>query len=184
EKAYHLAKLLDDMLGDAGKKDSPVDHPDLTIFWALADRDSDVEKLKKNVLALRERVLYSDPVILTSQFGQGRVVALMTTAGKEWNNWGGGEGVSKIYPSILWELQNYLSRGGGGDAGRLVGSPRELAVEAKRYEGPGQRGVKVVRWFHKAKKGEKVMILKEGEQLGVERDGLQVFAFDRSLQPG
>ena len=45
----------------------------------------------------------------------------MTTAGKAWNDWAGGITGSVLFPSIAWELQNYLSSQ-SGEAGLTVGS--------------------------------------------------------------
>lgn len=185
-KAYQLASVLDNLLNDRGNDNNRAEFPDLTKFWDLADRDNQIARLRKTVLDLRERVLYSDPMILTSLYGQGRVVAVMTTAGKAWNNWGGGEGVSKIYPSILWEMQNFLSRGGGGDGGLTVGTPIPLVVDLKRIDHQGRK-LKAVRTQYKPRLGQEMEIKTDSEQFGEEdknNPDLLKFHFERTPEPG
>ena len=65
-------------------------------FWGRAS-DPKIQTLAKDAENLRRRLLYSHPMVLTSQFGQGRIIAVLTSAGKEWNDWAGGITGSVLY---------------------------------------------------------------------------------------
>lgn len=76
------------------------------------------------------RVRNGDPLIVEHTYGKGRVVAVLTTAAPEWNNWGR----NPSFVVLALELQAYL----GMPAEReevLVGSPlRLVGLDAARYQ--------------------------------------------------
>ncbi|MCI0457400.1 MAG: BatA domain-containing protein [Gemmataceae bacterium] len=110
-------------------------------FWKTPDPK--IDTLHKDFQNLRRRLMYSHPMVVVSQFGQGRVVAVLTTAGKEWNDWAGGITGSVLYAPIIWEMQNWLSSH-SGESGLTVGSPLQLTVDRKRY---GTKALKMSRTY-------------------------------------
>jgi hypothetical protein len=176
--AYKLAELIDYMLVDKGKENDRFDYPNMVEFWD----QKDMQDLKQKVLNLRRRLLYSNPLVLTKDFGHGRVVAWMTTAGTEWNPWAaGGVSANIIYAPLIYELQNYLTSQ-SGDSGQLVGSPLALMVDAKRFL--QNKTLKITRKFYKP--------VMDGPEVAAaptvhpgEKEGNQVtFKITNSLQPG
>src|SRR5439155_10949107 len=142
--AYELAEFLSRMLDDRGKEDDRGNAPNLVEFWDL--RDATVQDLKQEVINLRKRLLYASPLIVVKDYGQGRVVAWLTTAGKEWNPWPAGITGTAIYPELIYELQNYLTSQ-SGDSGKLVGTGMTQTVDGKRFD--QGKTLKIVRKFYK-----------------------------------
>src|SRR5579863_7748551 len=70
------------------------------------------------------------PLVVERKIGEGRVVAMLSTAAPEWNNWGR----NPSFVVALLELQSYLAGQGGHDQSRLVGTPIKLDLDAARYE--------------------------------------------------
>ncbi len=71
-----------------------------------------------------------DPLAIERDFGKGRVVVFLTTAGPEWNNW------ARNNPSFvvaMLDLQAYLSRRPQADESYLVGQPLLLRLDPSRY---------------------------------------------------
>ena len=71
------------------------------------------------------------PLAVERKFGQGRVVAFLTTASPVWNNW------AKENPSYvvaMLELQAYLAIRPAIDVPHLVGGPLELKLDPTRYQ--------------------------------------------------
>ncbi|HYT93915.1 MAG TPA: hypothetical protein VEL76_34670, partial [Gemmataceae bacterium] len=86
--------------------------------------------------------------------GQGRVLAVMTSAGQAWSDWAGGISGSVLYPAIIWEMQNYLSSS-SGESSRPVGTPIRLTVDPKRFEG---KALKASRYYYKAEPGKPIQV--------------------------
>ena len=99
--------------------------------------------------ALRQELRYSHPMMIVKQYGQGRVVAVMTTAGQDWNDWSGGITGDAIYAPILFEMQNYLSSQGGGN-GRLVGPGDTISLDGNQFK----KKLKVTREFFRPEMGK------------------------------
>src|SRR5262249_42870341 len=110
KKAYHLADAIDAMLQDKGKEKDATEFPNLTEFWASGEPK--VSTLRKDAQDLRDQARYGDAFVVAGTFGKGKVTAVMTSAGKEWNEWGGGSDASVIYQPFIWESQNWLSSQG------------------------------------------------------------------------
>lgn len=71
------------------------------------------------------------PLAVERKFGEGRVVAVLTTAAPLWNNWG----PNPSYVITLLELQAYLaSPPQRADNVRLVGAPWKLEFDASGYQ--------------------------------------------------
>ena len=185
-KAYKLAEALERLLSDQGKKDAKgkddPNYPNLTAFWAWGANPK-IDSLRKDVESLKTQVLFGDPFVVAQRFGKGRVVAVMSTAGKEWNDWGGGSGASGVYQPFIWEMQNWLSSQAAA-ADLTVGTPVKLEVDANRLRAEGKTRVQVVRTFYKAQAGQKALEVKEPPTFGVEGEGLLTFAYPRTFEPG
>jgi hypothetical protein len=67
------------------------------------------------------------PLIVERPFGKGRVVAVMTTAAPDWNNWATGES----FVIVAHKLQIHL--GPAPASGQLVGAPLAIEVDAAQY---------------------------------------------------
>jgi hypothetical protein len=71
------------------------------------------------------------PLVLERRFGQGKVVAFLTTASPTWNNW------ARENPSFvvaMLELQAYLASQPASAAPLLVGSPLQIRLDPARYD--------------------------------------------------
>src|SRR5262249_1750288 len=82
---YALAAAFDSLLSDAGKPGDDQ-NPSMVEFWSLPD----FQKLRGRIDKYRREVQLGDPLIITKNFGRGKVVAFLTTAGTSWNDWAGG----------------------------------------------------------------------------------------------
>lgn len=173
-KAYHLAAAIDALLNDKGGPGGA----NLTEFWA--NSDPDVQTFKRDLLNLRDRVNYGDPFILTQSFGKGKVVAVLSTAGKDWNDWGGGSMSQVLYPMFIWELQNYLSSQ-GSEANLTCGENIPLQLDAEQFRGAK---LKLVRTFKQPKEGAPAADVKIGEPEGQLQDGQFHFQMTKNNQPG
>src|SRR5207302_10328627 len=103
KKAFALAGAIEALLQDKGKDKERDDFPNLTEFWSYPDPK--MSTLRKDALDLRDQAKYGDPFIIAGNFGKGKVVAVMTSAGKEWNEWGGGSDAAVLFQPFIWELQ-------------------------------------------------------------------------------
>jgi len=180
KKAQHLATALTAMLQDKGKEKERADYPNLTEFWT--NSDPKIRSLREDITSLADEAKYGDPFVIAGLYGKGKTVAVMTTAGKEWNDWGGGSGASLIYQPFVWEMQNYLSSQ-ASDSYLTVGTPVQIAVDAEQYKKPG-RQLKMVRTFKKAQHGKPAQDLQEGDQFPEQAKGELIFNFDKNLEPG
>jgi hypothetical protein len=182
-KAHQLAPALDAMLKDQGKTDAKAESPkaNLTEFWSK--NDLKIEALRRAVVRLHDEAKYGDAFVIGAQFGKGRVVACMTTAGKEWNNWGGGSAATPLYPGFIWETQNFLS-GQGSEANLSVGTPVKVEVDAEQYK-QQSAALKLTRAFFQPNEGKPAKAIPSGEREGKEeKKGLLSFHFDKTLEPG
>jgi hypothetical protein len=177
--AFRLAESIDQLLLDRGKETDRLDFPNLVEFWDL--RDQLVQDLKQEAVNLRRRLLYSSPIVLVKDYERGRVVAWMTTAGKDWNPWAAGWTGSVIYPGLMLELQNYLTSQ-SGDSGLLVGSRMPLIVDGKRFN--PTKTLKVVRKFYRPTLDNPELAMPGTEYQGVKEDNLWSFKLAGALEPG
>ena len=70
------------------------------------------------------------PLVVAREFGEGRVVAFLTTAAPQWNNW--GRNPSFVVTAL--ELQAYLAPPDRGEANRTVGSAVERDLDPALYQ--------------------------------------------------
>lgn len=80
----------------------------LADFWKSADVK--VRALLIDLAKLRHDARYGDPLIVAGEFGKGRVVAFMTSAGTQWNQFAFGSLGSIVYAPVVWETANYVTR--------------------------------------------------------------------------
>ncbi len=180
-KAYQLAPALDDMLKDQGKEDKNRDKVNLTEFWTSSDPK--VQALRRQVVRLHDEAKYGDAFVIGQQFGKGRVVACMTSAGKDWNNWGGGSAPTPLYPLFIWETQNFLS-GQGSESNLTVGSPVEITIDPKPLLEKRNGQLKVTRSYIQPVPDKDAKATPAGESFGQELNKRLSFRFDRTLEPG
>jgi hypothetical protein len=193
KKPYELAGLLDRMLRDrVESKDPKV--VNLADFWEAPDQE--VRELKNKVKALYEKAHYGDPFAVSSTYGKGRVVAVMTTAGKEWSLWcGGTEKAPFTYAPFVVELQNYLTSQ-GKDVNLTVGTPVAVDIDALRWkEKAKNKNVFINRYYRQpaewnkpgagapVKAGQQRM-RREGRFLGEPAKERLAFRFEKNFQPG
>jgi hypothetical protein len=181
KSAFALAASLDAMLQDKGKEKERNDYPNLTEFWSYPDPK--IATLRKEVTDLRDQAKYGDPFVVASTFGKGKVVAVMTTAGKEWNDWGGGSDASVLFQPFIWELQNYLSSQ-GSEAGLTCGTPIQITVDPDAFKQKGTGRLKITRVFRKPLYSKPAKEVHDVELFGQENKGSLTFAFDRNMEPG
>ena len=70
------------------------------------------------------------PLAVERSFGEGKVVAFLTTAAPEWNNWARN---NPSFPVAMQEMQAYLSRE-PADTARLVGTPLVVKLPPSQYD--------------------------------------------------
>jgi hypothetical protein len=179
--AFALAGALEAMLQDKGKDKERDDFPNLTEFWSYPDPK--MNTLRKDVLDLRDQAKYGDPFIIAGNFGKGKVVVVMTSAGKDWNAWGGGSDAAVIYQPFIWELQNYLSSQ-GSDANLTVGTPVQVTIDPELFKQKGRGQLKMTRVFRKTEHNKPSKDVRDSEQFGQEGKGAVTFTFDKNLEPG
>ena len=180
KKAYHLAAAFDALLTDQGIEKGREAAPNLTELWANADPK--VQAVKREVVALRDQVHYGDPFIVSQTFGKGKVVAVMSTAGKEWNDWGGGSAATVLYTPFIWEMQNYLSSQ-GGESNLTVGTPVELRIDAEQYRKKNE-ALTLTRSYLKPQDKAPAKAVKLSEEAAREENGQLTFRFTKGREPG
>ena len=146
EGFFPLPLDRDELLADALVEETPdfevENHPVFSIF--LGERNPfvrlvSVERYLKpppewrpgpdaptEILA---KLRTGDPLAVEQRFGEGRVIAFLTTAAPLWNNWGH----DPSFVVAMLKLQAYLSSAGLRDDTRLVGTPLNLTLAAKEY---------------------------------------------------
>ncbi len=75
------------------------------------------------------RLRNGDPLTIEKRFGDGRVVAFLTTLSPEWNNW--AHDPSFVVAAL--KLQAYLASSNQLDDSRIVGSPISLTLNTDEY---------------------------------------------------
>lgn len=75
--------------------------------------------------SLRNRL----PLAVERKFGEGRVMAFLTTVAPVWNNWGN----DPSFVVVVLKLQSYLASAPRAVEQHAVGSPVSVAIEADKY---------------------------------------------------
>jgi len=189
KKVYHLARPLNELLSDPGakiEKDGKLipdpKAPGLSELWANSDIDA--QRLRDRILNLYEEFAYGDPFVLSSNFGAGRVVVCLTTAGKRWSGWSGGSSDEpSAFPIFLEELQKYLASQGSQSA-YTVGASATLPLDAEVFK---QRNIplfQVKRSFLRPVDGKAAELLFKEDVAGKEKNGVVDFALNGTAYPG
>jgi hypothetical protein len=74
------------------------------------------------------------PLIVEKKFGEGRVVAVLTTAAPLWHNWN----KNPTFVIALFQLQNFLAQRNTDAIQPLVGNPVEMVIDAGRFKQQAQ----------------------------------------------
>jgi hypothetical protein len=168
-KAFHLANQIEAFLNEKALAD----------FWV--NPEESVQTVRRQLTNLREDVQYGDPYIVTQSFGKGKAVAVMSTAGKDWNDFAGGSAASVLYAPFIWELQNYLSSQ-GAEANLTVGTSIDIPLDAGQFQGAQ---LKLVRHFLKTENEKKEQRVAHGEPQFGRSDGTNiVFTLAKNNEPG
>jgi hypothetical protein len=130
-----LANALDVLLEYKGDDNPAAKRPGLIDFWAQQDNAA----LRDDFQKLRDTVKYGDPLYVSKTFGQGRVVAFLSSAGASWNDL---EGFGKAYyPPLMINMQGYLASA-GTDTNLVLGGGYEFTMDRNAYDS------KVKKWFY------------------------------------
>jgi hypothetical protein len=135
---YRLVKALESLLNDPGVKNDPA-HPNMPDLWAHPK----MRDLGVRIGQLKDRLKFGDPLMVTRPYGNGRVLAFLTTAGsasrpdaKAWHEW--MSGLAKFtYPILMKEMARYLiSQADVRNRTLKPGDDLTLdPLDAARYEG-------------------------------------------------
>ncbi|GIW80360.1 MAG: hypothetical protein KatS3mg105_2167 [Gemmatales bacterium] len=172
-----LADALRFLLEDPGLPDDPNRLNLQKDFWSRTDPK--IIALHRKLKNLQEAVQYGDPLMVAGRYGSGRTVAVLTTAGRKWNNWAGGSPASFTFPVMMVDLQKFLSSVPSDDQDH-VGTTKTFVVDAARYEPQ-------VSYYRKAESeqgNEATTRVDEGRLVGTEENDRLQFEFDRSTKPG
>ena len=85
---------------------------------------------KDSNTTIAARLRNGAPVILEQSYGNGRVIAVLTTAGRGWNKWS----ATRNYPLFITVLQGRLAELRHAAAEHFVGSPLRQTVSNKQYQ--------------------------------------------------
>ncbi len=111
----------------AGQRNSFLSSVTIQRYFSVVDPwPAEVDATVRAVARLRNGA----PLVLEREFGHGRVVVFLTTAGPLWNNWARS---NPSYVVAMLELQAYLSARRSVAEARLVGSPLEIALDPADY---------------------------------------------------
>jgi hypothetical protein len=109
--------------------------PTMADFWNLPE----MQNLKNEVEQLRDTVSYGDPLIVVKKYGKGRVVAIMTSAGKAWNEWSGGCLAQFTFPIFISDMQKYLTAPSESQSYKVGEPVTELVFDGNRYKAEAER---------------------------------------------
>lgn len=110
----------------AGKRNSFIATVLVQRYFAVPRQWKPPPDARAQVLA---RLRNGAPLVVERQFGEGRVVAVLTTAGPQWNNW------ARNNPSFvvaMLEMQAYLARR-SADVVHAVGAPLVVPLDPARH---------------------------------------------------
>ncbi|NLS94006.1 MAG: VWA domain-containing protein [Planctomycetaceae bacterium] len=111
----------------AGQRNSFLSTVSVSRYFATVDPLPESIASSVGVIA---RLRNGAPLVVERPFGKGRVVAFLTTAGPEWNNWARG---NPSYVVTVLELLAYLGRAGETTESKLVGDDLEIDFDAAAF---------------------------------------------------
>jgi hypothetical protein len=109
--------------------------PTMADFWNLPE----MQNLKNEVEQLRDTVSYGDPLIVVKKYGKGRVVAILTSAGKAWNEWSGGCLAQFTFPIFISDMQKYLTAPSESQSYKVGEPVTELVFDGNHYKAEAER---------------------------------------------
>ena len=109
-----------------GERNSFVSLVNITYYMAVKPKWTPPEDSTVKVVA---RLRNDVPLIIEQQFGKGRVMTFLTSAGSSWNNWPVD---NPSYPVVVQELQSYLA--GIDSETRTVGTEIEMKLDAAQFK--------------------------------------------------
>ncbi len=112
----------------SGQRNGFLGTVSISRYFATVDPLPESAHTSVEVLA---RLRNGAPLVVERQFGKGRVVAFLTTAGPEWNNWTRG---NPSFVVTMLELQAYLSRPAVEKKPALVGDDLTVSYDASLYQ--------------------------------------------------
>jgi hypothetical protein len=180
---FDLVQALESLRKDPGNRDEPDKFPDMRTLWAQPK----MKALGGQIDDLLNKLSSGDPLVVTSNHGRGRVVAVLTSAGTEWNDWGTGSPASWTYPVFLMDLQRHLVSE-GDDFNRLVGDQLTIQKPVAGYQAEVgrkyQRQPEPVAGAEEQPGGGLPQIEDQGKQpLRADKDTL-TFRFEDGTEPG
>jgi hypothetical protein len=183
---YELANALEALLHDRGEP-KDAQRPNLAEFWELPE----VQTLRGRIDKFRETVQLGDPLVIAAAHGKGRVVAFLTSAGRNWSDWAGGSVAALTYPVVLLELQKHLTSA-GAETSLTVGTPLAIELDSSRYDARMRRFFQpITREADAAKPAggpnaaeENIGLRDRGEQTGTVSGGRLSFLFAEAREPG
>ncbi|HEY7157025.1 MAG TPA: BatA domain-containing protein [Gemmataceae bacterium] len=125
----NVVRVLDALRHDHGAENDPK-RPDMEVLWAHPK----MKGLAAQIDEFRTTIEFGDPLIVARRHGNGRVCAVLTSAGTvtKWNDWGSGVS-SWSYTPFIMDLQRWLISS-GDDLNRTVGEHVQLAFDGTRYQ--------------------------------------------------
>lgn len=112
----------------AGERNSALQTVSVRRYFALAKGwKPSADSATQIVCRLRN----GEPLVLESRFGEGKVVAVLTTAAPDWNNWAQD---NPTYLAAMLSLQSHLGDRRAGDASVAVGSPLRVEIDPAQYQ--------------------------------------------------
>jgi hypothetical protein len=170
---YALSAAFNFLLKDTGIPGNP-ERPSLKEFWEQSEPA--IAKLRLEIDRFREAVQLGDPFMIAKEYGKGRTVTVLSSAGTKWNNWAAGGPASFTYPMIMLETQKYLSSL-GSEGSLTVDTPKAFDLDGSRYES-------AMRWRYLPEAAAADADKGGASQSGVETSGRLRFEFDKALKPG
>ncbi len=129
-------------------QDNPFVHGvKINTWFPVADAWVRDDNRRKDEVSTIAYLGSKEPIAFDRQFGKGRVLAFLTTAGPKWNDWG-------VNPSVVifhLELAKYMARENLTLDRRIVGEPIEVAfdpaefLETVEITAPDSNGPRVIR---------------------------------------
>jgi hypothetical protein len=121
-----LADALGKLKNDRGDEESAQStRPSMVAFLGKKEN----ERLQRDINDLWNSVRYGSPLVLASKYNRGRVVTVLTTAGKDWNGWP----ALASYVTALLEMHSYMTSL-GEEANLTVGTARALELDSAYYD--------------------------------------------------
>ncbi len=112
----------------AGKRNSFISMVIVERYLAVPDG---WEPPPDSTIKVIARLRNGAPLAVERRFGEGRVVAFLSTAAPVWNNW------ARDNPSfvvVMHEMHAYLSQRSAADVSRRVGSKLEVELDPEKYQ--------------------------------------------------